>query len=219
MKGFIHSWLSIWLYVATAIAIVFAIYSYRKWKNWDWGTRLLAIFAIWIVPHVWEEWIIPGGFHYIYNWGSTEPERYPMSELTDMITNFGLLIVNILVFLKWKNRPAVIIGALLFCCLEVFAHTTLVSRSLNDFGSKGQTVWYAPGLVTAMIGYFPLLIGFIVYLVRNKIRPSLGQWFAGVVLMVFFVAIIFGPESVLKDHNSPYPFPNAGYYDQFISKP
>ncbi len=101
MVQFTHAWLSVWLYVATAIAIAVVVHIVRNWKEWDWLTRLVAICSIWIVPHVWEEWVFPGGFHYMYNTlsNSAEPDRYPMSELTDMWTNFGLLVVGVAVFL------------------------------------------------------------------------------------------------------------------------
>lgn len=217
MTEIIHAWLSVWIWVATAIAIAFTIVIIRKWNGWDWPDRLVAIWAVWIVPHVWEEWIIPGGFHYIYNRGSVAPDRYPMSELTDMITNFGLLVVGVLVVAKWGARPAIAVAAMLFCLLEVVAHTTLVGMSLKAFGPLGQTAWYAPGLVTALAGYLPLLIGFVLCIMQARLRPNLGQWIAGVVMMGVLVLIIFGPESVLKDPQSPYPFPNHGYYDRFVT--
>ena len=88
-----HAWLSVWLCVATAIALAVFVHIVRNWNRWDWLTRLVAICSIWIVPHVREEWIVPGGFHYMYNMlsGSTATDRYPMSQLTDMWTNFGIL--------------------------------------------------------------------------------------------------------------------------------
>ena len=217
MTQLIHSWLSVWLWVATAIAIAFTAFIIRKWNTWGWGDRLVALFAVLIVPHVWEEWVIPGGFHYIYNVnrGSTILDRYPMSELTDMITNFGLLVVGVVVVVKWGGRTAVAIAAMLFCAVEVLAHTLTLQI---PFGDPGQTSWYDPGLVTALLGYLPLLIGFIVYFVRNKPHPNGRQWLAGVAMLGVLLFIIFGPEALLKDPQSPYPFPNHGYYDQFVSK-
>ena len=220
MSQLIHSWLSVWLWVATAIALAFTGFIAKKWRMWDWLDRLTAIAVVWVVPHVWEEWIIPGGFHTMYNTtsGSAAIDRYPMSQLTDMTTNFGLLVVGVLVVLKWGGRTPIAIAAMLFCALEIFAHTMSISMSLKSFGPLGQTAWYDPGLVTTLLGYFPLFIGFAVYFVRNKPRPNGRQWFGGLAMMGVLVLIIFGPEAVLKDPQSPYPFPNNGYYDQFISK-
>ena len=219
MTQLAHAWLSIWLWASTAIAIAVAIHIVRSWKEWNWLTRLVAIFSIWIVPHVWEEWVFPGGFHYMYNTlsGSAAPDRYPMSELTDMLTNFGLLVVAVAVFLKWGERPFFAIAAMLFCALEVLAHTVSIKFSLDAFGKIGQTAWYDPGLVTTLIGYLPLLIGFVVYFVRTRPRPTAGNWFAGAVMFAGLVLLIFGPEAVLKDPQNPYPYPNNGYYDRFVS--
>src|SRR5574344_2399336 len=78
-----------WLYVMIAIGIFMAVLLIKNWKDWTWLNKLGTLAIIVLVFHVWEEWVIPGGFHYIYNLGSECPERYPMSQLTDMITNFG----------------------------------------------------------------------------------------------------------------------------------
>lgn len=217
MTQLLHSWLSVWLWVATAMGIAFTVLIIRKWNKWGWGDRLVALTVVWLVPHVWEEWVIPGGFHYVYNSGSAVPDRYPMSELTDMLTNMGLLIFGMAVFAKWGARTVGVIAAMFFAALEVVAHTTLVFRSLSEFDGRGQTAWYAPGLVTALVGFLPLLIGFIFYIVRNRPRPSWRQWLLGAAMMGGLVLIIFVPEVLLKDPQSPYPFPNHGYYQQFVS--
>lgn len=218
MTQLAHAWLSIWLWASTAIAIAVAIHIVRSWKEWNWLTRLVAIFSIWIVPHVWEEWVFPGGFHYMYNTlsNSTVPDRYPMSELTDMWTNFGILVVGVAVFLKWGARTSIAIAAMLFCALEVFAHTISIKFSLDAFGKLGQTAWYDPGLITTVIGFLPLLIGFIICFVRNKPHPTFRQWLAGVAMLLVLVGLIFGPEALLKDPQNSYPYPNNGYYDQFV---
>ncbi|CAB3771539.1 hypothetical protein GQ57_31100 [Burkholderia sp. MSh2] len=220
MTGLVHSWLSVWLWVATATGIAFTAFIIRKWNTWGWGDRLAALTAVWIVPHVWEEWVIPGGFHYIYNTisGSAAPDRYPMNELTDMITNFGVLILGVAAVMRWGGRASVAIAAMLFCAVEVVAHTLSISSSLNAFGSRGQTAWYDPGLVTALLGYLPLFIGFVVYFVRNKPRPNGRHWLAGVAMLGVLLVTIWGPEALLKDPQSPYPFPNHGYYGQFVAK-
>ncbi|MET9326581.1 HXXEE domain-containing protein [Tsukamurella sp. NPDC003166] len=219
MTELIHWWLSVWLWVTTAIGIAFVVHIARKWNTWGWGDRLTSITVVWLVAHVWEEWVLPGGFHFIYNGDSANPDRYPMSELTDMVTNFGLIVIPMLMLLRWGARTVGPIAAMFFCLLEVGAHIQLAFRSLDEFGDRGQTLWYAPGLVTALIGYLPLLIALIVYLVRTRPRPTWKQWIAGFLMFAAFIAVfIFGAESLLKDPNSPYPYPNHGYYDQFVGK-
>ena len=51
---------------------------------------VIAAISVLIPLHVIEEWVFPGGFHYHYNtvMKSKQLDRYPMSRLTDMLTNF-----------------------------------------------------------------------------------------------------------------------------------
>jgi len=220
VTDFIHWWLSVWIWVSTAIGAVFAIYIIRNWSRWIWRERLVAIFAVWIVPHVWEEWIFPGGFHYLYNFLSGSPtlDRYPMNELTDMLTNFGLLILGVVLAIGWRRNLSVAIAAMLFSGVEVLAHTGSAFLSLNKFAETGQTIWYNPGFVTMVVGYLPLLIGFIVCFVRDEPRPNWKQWLGGIGMLAILLLLVFGPEAVLKDPQSPYPFPDSGYYDQIATR-
>lgn len=71
-------------------------------------------------------------------------------------------------------------------------------------------------LVTSLLGFLPVAAGLLIYFVRHRPRPSLRQWGLGlgalVGLSLLFVQL---PEFLLKDPNSPYPFPDRGYYEQF----
>ncbi|MGN1284828.1 MAG: hypothetical protein ACI4TY_05965 [Candidatus Limosilactobacillus intestinavium] len=78
-----------WLWCMNIMSIILIYQLIRHWHDWSNLNKLGALTVIVLAFHVWEEWVIPGGFHYIYNLHSAFPNRYPMSELTDMITNFG----------------------------------------------------------------------------------------------------------------------------------
>lgn len=105
MGTIINAWLSVWLYVMATIGIVLAI---RIWKNrrvWDRINILCALAIIVLILHVIEEWVLPGGLHYSYNiaHGSTLLSRYPMNRLTDMITNFGAVVLGCVVLKVWAS--------------------------------------------------------------------------------------------------------------------
>ena len=93
-----------------------------------------------------------------------------------------------------------------------------IPLSLSKFAETGQTVWYNPGFVTMLLGYLPLFIGFIICFVRDKPRPNWKQWLGGVAILLVMILLVYGPEALLKNPQSPYPFPNSGYYDQFVTK-
>jgi hypothetical protein len=56
-----------WLYVMIIMNVILTVQMIVHWKDWDGLTKLGAFTVIVLTFHVWEEWVIPGGFHYIYN--------------------------------------------------------------------------------------------------------------------------------------------------------
>ncbi len=184
--------------------------------------RLGGTFAIIVlVLHVWEEWVVPpGGFHYIYNLGSDHPpDRYPMSELTDMITNFGAAMLGVVVLILWGGFGGVSasIAIALFSLFEVIVHVLLAFQSHAEFADAGQSIIYAPGLVTALLGFLVVFIGYLVHFIRSRTVPRVGQWARGLIaIVVGSLLLVQLPELLLKDEDSPYPFPDDGYYEQFL---
>ena len=80
-----------WLYCMLIMGVVLTVQLIIHWKDWTFLRKMGAFTVIVLVFHVMEEWVMPGGFHYYYNISSDAilRDRYPMNELTDMITNFG----------------------------------------------------------------------------------------------------------------------------------
>lgn len=103
METIMQGWLSIWLYVMAAIGIVLGIRIWKKHKEWDKINILCALAIIVLILRVIEEWVLPGGLHYSYNIAhdSTILSRYPMNRLTDMITNFGAVVLGCVVLKVW----------------------------------------------------------------------------------------------------------------------
>lgn len=206
-----------WLHVMLAIGIFMAVLLIKNWNEWDWLNRLGTLAVIVLVLHVMEEWILPGGFHFIYNLGSATPDRYPMNQLTDMITNFGAAILGVVVLLKWGFHKESGIAIGIFSLFEVVVHFFLANQSLTEFSAYGQTAFYAPGLITALLGFLPLFIGYLAFFIKNKPKATVRQWVVGIVVLVIgSVALVQLPEAVLKDENSTYIFEDHGYYEQFI---
>lgn len=208
-----------WLYLMIAIGVFMLVLLIKNWKRWSWLNRLGTMAVIVLVFHVWEEWVLPGGFHYIYNLGSEFPDRYPMNTLTDMITNLGGAILGVVVLLVWGFRTESGIAIGIFSLFEFVVHVFLAHKSLTEFSAMGQNAFYAPGLVTATFGFLPLAIGYLVYFIKHRPKPNLRQWIGGIVALVgLSLLLVQLPEKVLKDENSPYVFKDDGYYEQFIKQ-
>ncbi len=221
MEAIINAWLSVWLYVMVGIGIILAIKVWKNRKTWDKINILCTLAVIVLVLHVIEEWVFPGGLHYSYNFshGSSDLARYPMNRLTDMITNFGGVILGCVVLKFWGFRKPAGIAVMLFSAFEVVIHVVIGINSLNTFGKYGMQILYSPGLVTSLFGFLPITIGLAKHLFNKENRASVKQWVIAVVAMFAFCFLLINlPEMVLGSENSPYTFTDRGYYEQFAEE-
>ena len=128
------------------------------WNVWDVGTKLMASIAILIPLHVVEEWVFPGGLHFLmnYSFSTGEPSKSQMNRLSDMITNLGvtLFYVGLTIYCVVKGECSnwLIIGTALFSLFEVAGHNAFGALMYKRFRNKGKTTIYAPGSVTAIWG-------------------------------------------------------------------
>lgn len=219
METIIQGWLSIWLYVMAAIGIVLGIRILKKRKEWEKINILCALAIIVLILHVIEEWVLPGGLHYSYNiaHGSMLLSRYPMNRLTDMITNFGAVVLGCIVLKVWGFRKPAAIAVMLFCGFELIIHVTIGVRDMGIFGAYGMNTLYSPGLITSLFGFLPVGVGLAYELFKKKEnRPKLTQWIMAIAATAVLGFLIINlPEAVLGKEDSPYEFTDRGYYEQF----
>lgn len=218
MQRFIKSWLSCWLYVITSIGGFLSALLVNNWSIYTLPTKLAIMAIISLVLHVLEEWRFPGGFYYMYNiqHGSDMPDRYPMSQLTDMLTNFipivfGCIMLALgmpyIVTLMWFGLSA----------MEVIVHTIAGMQMKKRFVSKGKKTLYNPGLATSLGCFLPIFIGFIYSFIIYRI-PTLVEIVLAIIftLALSFICINLA-EGVLKRKDSPYPYDwGKGYFEKFV---
>ena len=206
-----------WIYCMTVMSIILTVQLIVHWKDWDTVRKLGAFTVIVLTFHVWEEWVMPGGFHYFYNISSAAELRdlYPMNELTDMITNFGGAVLWFVLVESGKYGRKMSFAIMLFSFAEVVIHVLGASSSQAILLEHGiYSGFYGPGLATALVCWLPLGIAYTVYFVKSHIKwkDAVG----GVVILVALsVLLITLPESLLKSENTPYAFNNAGWYGQW----
>lgn len=208
-----------WLYAMIVIGVFLASYLFRNFKLMDSITKWMIGAMIVLCFHVWEEWVLPGGFHWIYNVQHGSPialcDRYPMNRLTDMITNFGgelLGLVWLLVYKRINDVAGVAIG--IFSIFEFVIHVFITVQSQEMYGGP----FYAPGLVTATLGFLPVGVALLFHVIRKKC--SFGVWFKGVLLLVLLSFVfVNAPEGLLKSKNSQLGWTEHGYYEQVASRP
>ncbi len=219
METLIQGWLSIWLYVMTAIGIVLGVLVWKKRKEWQTLDILCTLAIIVLILHVIEEWVLPGGLHYSYNiaHGSALLSRYPMNRLTDMITNFGAVVLGCIVLKVWGFRKPAAVAIMIFSAFELVIHLTIGIQDMQIFQSYGMNTLYSPGLLTSLFGFLPVCIALLRYLfVKKENRPTILQWFMAIgATIVFSFLLINLPEALLGKEDSPYEFTDRGYYERF----
>ena len=207
-----------WLYLMIIMSVILTVQLICHWKEWDTVRKLGAFTVIVLTFHVWEEWVIPGGFHYYYNIAS-EPElrdRYPMNLITDMITNFGGAVLWFILVEGNKYGRKMSFAVMVFSFAEAAIHLLGAASSRQMILDAGQyPPMYGPGMVTALVCWLPLGIACIVYFVKTGLHWK--DAVSGILILICLsVLLIRIPESLLKDKNTSWRYANAGWYEQFI---
>ncbi len=219
METVMQGWLSVWLYVMAAIGIVLGVRIWKNRRKWDRLNILCAMAIIVLILHVLEEWVLPGGLHYSYNLahGSTLLSRYPMNRLTDMITNFGAVVLGCVVLRVWGFRKPAVVAVMMFCAFELVIHVTIGVQDMRIFAGYGMNTLYSPGLITSLFGFLPVGVGLARELFGKKEnRPKPVQWLMAIVATAVLSFLLINlPEAVLGREDSPYEFTDRGYYERF----
>jgi len=206
-----------WMYLMTAVGAAVAIALVANWGDWTIQRKLLAGSVIVLVLHVWEEWRFPGGLHYAYNrqMGGNDndaADRYPMSELTDSLTNLGGTLAGAAAVVWAGDSWPAAIAVALVCLLESIVHPLVGLRFRKQF----RTV-YNPGLFTTALGFLPLTIAYIVLFSTGAVANG-WDWVIGIVVFAVVIFIFLrGPELLFADRESKYPFPSDGFYARFAT--
>lgn len=219
MEAIMQGWLSVWLYVMVAIGVVLGGLVWKNRKTWSALNILCTLVIIVLILHVIEEWVLPGGLHYSYNiaHGSTLLSRYPMNRLTDMITNFGAVVVGCVVLNVWGFRKPAGIAMMLFSVFEVVIHISIGIQDMQIFSAYGMNTLYSPGLITSLFGFLPVCVGLAIHLFKAKEnRPKPVQWIMAIAATAVLGFLLINlPEATLGKVDRPYEFTNRGYYEQF----
>ncbi len=219
-----------WIIFICVTGVITAVCAALFWDNMPPGAQG-AVFAAVIMPfHVLEEWKFPGGLHHFYNTllGPKEKNRqdlsrYPMSRLTDMVTNVGLQwipLVYLLLSCVTSLSNAVTLCMMLFCFIEVLAHTCAGFMTLHWYKKDGKKTIYNPGFATSYMMFLPSGIYLAVRL--NNITEK--DWLWCVILLVVMMLICIPLSEtplkkwVIRQEKGMFAFADPKYYRQFIHK-
>lgn len=172
-------WIVFLCVTATVVAVLAAVF----WDVMPLGSKAGVFVAFIMAFHVLEEWKFPGGLHWFYNTSVFRPKdeslydptRYPMSRLTDMVTNVGLQWIPLVYaalcfFLPLSN--AVALCVILLCVMELFAHTAGGVATYLWYRDKGKKTIYHTGLATSLMMFLPAAA----YLIAHIAGVTATDW-------------------------------------------
>ena len=215
-----------WLLLISIIALVVGFHIAIYWKSITAQKKLCGFFVIALVLHMIEEYVYPGGFHYIFNLimgGTTDPTRFPMNRLSCMATNLSAVIAFVIVYWKWSDKLFTLLTIIFFTIGQLITHSIFGILSFVMFGSVGQSFPYSPGLINTVFMMSPVAIGCVLYIYKNRkvlfnnSRSTLIQVGLSILVIAFTIGgLIFIPNNLLgSDIHTPYKFKNSGYYERF----
>lgn len=225
--NYIIDWiLAVWLYISAGIAGAAAFYVFSKWKILTIPRKICGVFVVFLVIHMIEEYVYPGGFQYIFNtmFNSTNPAAYPLNELSCMVTNFVAVLFFAFVLWKWSERVWVTLTIAIFGIAQLIVHTILGFASFELFKQAGQVLPYSPGLFNSVFLLLPLSVYCFIYLAKSKslsmkhARASLKEIGIAVLVVIIIVAglIMLPMQTLGNDPDTVFTFNSNGYYDRFL---
>lgn len=217
-------WIVFLCVTATVVAVLAAVF----WDVMPLGSKAGVFVAFIMAFHVLEEWKFPGGLHWFYNTSVFRPKdeslydptRYPMSRLTDMVTNVGLQWIPLVYaalcfFLPLSN--AVALCVILLCVMELFAHTAGGVATYLWYRDKGKKIIYHTGLATSLMMFLPAAA----YLIAHIAGVTATDWLWCLVLFAVMCCVCVPltetplKKWVRKQEPGMFAFEDAKYYMRY----
>ena len=212
MKFLCRHWYNIGIVLAAIEVILLAVF----WNKLDVLVCINILSLIAVQLHQFEEYGFPGGAPYMgnkkicdgnmpkiaYRVLFTEqgtPDRYPLNQLSAMITNciatYGFYLLPII----FPNIIWLGLAPMFFCFIQLLMH--------GGGGIVLMKKLYNPGLIAVVFGHIPLGIWYICHICSNNLAQPIDWILGGIYTLLFFVLIIgVLTYKVLINKDSKYPF-------------
>jgi hypothetical protein len=163
------------LYLMAALGIAVALYVALNWSSMPVLQRMVGLFFVGLVMHLWEEGRFPGGFVELI----TEHLHFTAisRHFGEVVTaSYVLLIAFVPLF--FPRVPFLAMATMMLGVLEVVMHVAMIKMfRLPHF--------YSPGLATATVVLFPISLYSFVYVIRHDLMQPISWLFA-------FLYMLFG---------------------------
>ena len=179
------------LYLVAVLALAVGVYTLVQWSSLPLLSRMVGLFFVGIVAHVWEENRFPGGFSEMI----TEHLRF-----TAKSKDFGEAVTMTLILfvvgipLLLPDVAFLQLAPMFLGVLEAVMHTALIP--LLKLGRP-----YSPGLVTAVLVLLPISLYSMIHAVsQHLVRPLDWLW----ALLYMAVGLILAQRFVVNASGMSY---------------
>ena len=191
-----------WYKLGVVVAIGMIIFTAFTWNQSDALQRMMNCSFIAMLLHQAEEYWFPGGEPAIMNIvlrGSDIPDRYPLNQLSAMLSNVLIAYIWYLlpVFLPhviWLDFAPIVMGMLQF-----IVHGVITNRKMHTL--------YNPGLGAVVLLHLPIGVCFFYYIISNGLLTGLDL-ILGIIYTIFGLAfvLVFLTYKVLPNRDTTYVF-------------
>ena len=179
------------LYLVTALAVIVGGYTAMTWSSLPVLQRMVALFLVGIVAHVWEENRYPGGFSEMIT---------AKLNFTAKSKDFGESVTMVLVLciavvpLFFPHLMFLVLAPMLLGVAEAIAHTAMIWI----FDLKRP---YSPGLATALVVLLPISAYSLTYAVSHHLLTPL-DWVGALAYML--AVLLLGQRIVVTASGMSY---------------
>jgi len=179
------------LYLVTALSVIVAIYVIIRWSAMPVLQRMVCIFFIGLVLHLWEESKFPGGFTDMITKSLNFTQSNPhfgenITVIYVLIITFIPLFFPMVVFLA--------VAPMMLGILELVAHLIAIKMNVSKR-------FYSPGLITAALVLVPISVYSIVYVIQNNLMEPLW-WLYSFLYMLF--GLLMAQQIVVRTSGMKY---------------
>ena len=166
------------LYLITGLGVIIAAITVVFWSAMPMLQRMVGLFFLAIVLHLWEEGKFPGGFTKMITEKLNFTARSP--HFGEGITSLYVLLIT-LVPLFFPNIAFLAIAPMILGIFEVIGHLAAIKM----FKMKR---FYSPGLVTSVFVLLPISVYTIMYAAQQNLMSPV-EWLFSILYMLIGLLI------------------------------